>query len=819
MNRSPSSDRRGAAVRLWHGTTEAVVLLLVCLSPWAFGAVHPLFEALVYAGLAVALLLWATAILAGWQLRWQNCPVALCIAALFLYGAAQLIDWPEPWLTQLSPGSAWWSAQLLPERLEVSAGGETLATPVAATLTLYPAATRLALLRLLAVLLLFLVVRNTFASERSLRRLSLAVVANGLALTLFALAQHYSTPGNVVYWRFPIDGIAFGPFIQRNHFAFYTNLCLLLGLGLLAQRRHGRVHEWPLMDLLARPAVGGTAVVLAFLTAGVLVSQSRGGFVALLAGAGFTLSLGWRGSGKTLWAVVAAAVIVLLTVWLLFWLGLSRVPNLLAALWEGEPGSDPRLLVWSRALEVVWQFPVWGAGYGTFETVLPLGLEPGDSPRHALTQAHNDYLEAWLEGGVVRLAVSLLAIFWVYRLGLRARRKHRGHRTAALVLGALAAFTTAVVHSFFDFGLHLPAIAALTAVIAAHLAALGAPHEPVRLRGLVPPLAAIVLTALALVLAAEGYHYAQAERYRLAAEQLAAAQGSAADRARQVEYAAAAVAYLPDDATLHAGLADAHLLALADALRRQPPEDRGALEERHVGPALAHAVRARDLCPLQARAQALLAGFGKRLRQADPSVRYLERAALLRPADATILYVLGLERLRLGEVGPAANSWEKSLRCSTEFRDEVVQRCADRADATTLLGQIFADRPEALAEAGFKLFRAEEEAPELRACAEAALAALNRRAGMREAKDYYTKAKVYRALDRSAEALMAFRDALALQPSETAWRLEYARLLFEQGLLVQARREAEAVLVRDRDYPGAAQLWRAILTEIPKREK
>jgi hypothetical protein len=56
---------------------EAVLLLLVCLSPWTFGAVHPLFEALVYAGLAVTLLLWATAILAGWQLRWQNCPVAL----------------------------------------------------------------------------------------------------------------------------------------------------------------------------------------------------------------------------------------------------------------------------------------------------------------------------------------------------------------------------------------------------------------------------------------------------------------------------------------------------------------------------------------------------------------------------------------------------------------------------------------------------------------------------------------------------------------------------------------------------------------------
>ena len=92
-----------------------------------------------------------------------------------------------------------------------------------------------------------------------------------------------------------------------------------------------------------------------------------------------------------------------------------------------------------------------------------------------------------------RLAVSLLAIFWVYRLGLRARRRYRGRRTEILVLGALAAFTTAVVHAFFDFGLHLPSVAALTAVVAAHLAALGGTREPLRLHGVVPPLAAAVL--------------------------------------------------------------------------------------------------------------------------------------------------------------------------------------------------------------------------------------------------------------------------------------------------------------------------------------
>jgi O-antigen ligase len=664
--RNPT-DRRGRLEHVLHGAVEAVVLAMVCLSPWAFGAAHPLFEALLYAGLVAALLLWALAVLVSWRLTWRGCPAVLCLGALFVYGAVQLIDWPEPWLARLSPGTTWWRGQLLPDWPEQSAAGETLAVSVPATLTLYPAATRLELLRLLAVLLLFLLVRNTFATERSLRRLAMAAVVNGVLLTLFGLAQSSTAPGHVVYGRFATNGMAFGPFINRNHFAFYVNLCLGLGLGLLAasRDRHAREDQrWSPGDLLQRPAALGIALVLALLAAGVFFSRSRGGFVALLAGAGVYLALSWRESRRRLAAGATAVLVVLLAVGLLAWLGSARVQHRLATLWGVEAGTDTRLPLWSRTVALARQFPVWGTGYGTFETVAPLGLKPGDRDRLAATHAHNEYLEAWLEGGVVRLALSLLAIYWIYRLGLRAFRIRRPRRAGGLVLGALAAFTTAVVHGFFDFGLHLPAVAALTAVIAAHLAALGDVREPARWHGVVPPLAAALLAALGGVLLTEGYRRAQAERYRLAAVHRADdVRGSAADRARQVEYARAAVAYLPDDAALHAGLADAHLLALADALRRKPQEDKKELEKMHLEPALAHAVRARDLCPLQARAQALLASLGERLHQADPRERYLERAALLRPADAVIWYALGLERKRLGQVGPTRDACIHALLC------------------------------------------------------------------------------------------------------------------------------------------------------------
>ena len=65
----------------------------------------------------------------------------------------------------------------------------------------------------------------------------------------------------------------------------------------------------------------------------------------------------------------------------------------------------------------------------------------------------------------MRLAISLLAIGLVFRFGYRAVRRFDGEPTGGLALGALFGFTTLVIHSIGDFGLHLPAIALLATVL------------------------------------------------------------------------------------------------------------------------------------------------------------------------------------------------------------------------------------------------------------------------------------------------------------------------------------------------------------------
>ena len=241
--------RRGAdsgrtATRLVRGAMEAGLLVMVCLSPWAFGAVEPEHEFLLDVGIAVLMILWGARMLLDGQLSWRKCPVAVCLAAWILLGVWQLTPLPRGLLSRISPVTTRMYDRLLPAQPEVLPFGEPRGVsmpPAGSTLSFYPGATRRELGRYLAILLLFAVVRNNIASSTSLRRLGIAASVNGSLLALFGLVQAFSSDLQTIYWSYPAPGGgAFGPFINRNHFAFHMNVCVGLGAGLLLSRYAGR---------------------------------------------------------------------------------------------------------------------------------------------------------------------------------------------------------------------------------------------------------------------------------------------------------------------------------------------------------------------------------------------------------------------------------------------------------------------------------------------------------------------------------------------------------------------------------------------------
>ena len=245
-----------------------------------------------------------------------------------------------------------------------------------------------------------------------------------------------------------------------------------------------------------------------------------------------------------------------------FVLGGERVESRLATIWKGEAMQQSRLPLWTDSWPLVLEFPLLGTGYGTFSYVEPLHRAHTPS-NYVHEHAHNEYLEALIEGGVVRLAISLLAIGLMFRLGYRAVRRLEGTPAGDLAVGALFGFTTLAVHSIGDFGLHLPAIALLATVLCAQLAALGSEEAATnafvfRWAGLAPVAGAITTLALGLVLSVEGWRLARVQTYRLTAASL---QGKTdpADRDRQMALREAAARETPESGRVLSELAQAHL--------------------------------------------------------------------------------------------------------------------------------------------------------------------------------------------------------------------------------------------------------------------
>ncbi|HJZ94733.1 MAG TPA: O-antigen ligase family protein [Gemmataceae bacterium] len=779
----------GKVARWLRAGIEILVLAMVALAPWAFAAVHPLSLLLLSVGLSIALLLWAAVLLIDRRLGVGFCPVVACLIGIVILGLWQLAPLPDTTLTVLSPATAQLRADLIPADSEGLTGEDSVPRP-SATLSLDPGTTRRQLIKLLAVVGLFTIVRYRIATPASFRRFAIVCVVNGALLSVFALTQNLSSSPDTLYWRFVSQGHTFGPFVCRNHFPFYINVCFGLGLGLLLPCppfRRGRTVLELAAELGRCPVALWLVAALAVMLAASIYSLSRGGAVAL-AGAAVGCGLLAVCARRRIRGLAGPALAFGLALGLLAWLGADIVGQRLRTLGDGalEEGRQP---LWERVAPLAKRFPLWGTGYGTFESVEPMQRVPGDDSTLSWEHAHNDYLESLIEGGIFQLALVGVAIALVYRAGVRAYRGSALGPDGSLVLGGLFGLTTLVIHAFGDFGMHMPAIVVLATVLAAHLtAAGGAPAPPGRWAAL---LAAATALVLALTLPADAWERERAERFRLAAEH-AVVRLPDGERDVVIRYLEAAVACVPDDARLRLRLAEVrHSEYLAHTQVTGPT---AAMDDAYLRPALRDYLRVRAGNPLYYRPHARIAGGRQHLHHADTAAGYLDRACRLAPADGGAWYLAGLAHLTEGDPGQAWHCWRCSLDCSSAYLPQIIPIVHAQLGPGGLTDRVLPRNPDMLVEAA--RFVPAPDRPVL------LTRALDLSEGNpRRPEDLYRRARLLLEADRPADAVLAYDEAVARAPDRVEWRFELAQLLFQRGDLPAARDQVRIVL---RDAPGHA---------------
>jgi O-antigen ligase len=264
-----------------------------------------------------------------------------------------------------------------------------------------------------------------------------------------------------------------GTFYWHNQYAAFLLAPALIALTLLVNHR----APWRLVGWVVAPLAA----------AGVVYSSSRGGLGILIAGwllIGVLASRVKPNRGALLrWlaaSLLAAGVTLAISGPPFFASSSSPFASTQARASAGgtaDASSSYRLQMWHEAVIVFDHHPAAGVGYGALETTAAK-LTPATWPRSPL--AHNDYLQALAEGGLL-LGVPFLAACAAIGVGLlrglrsRARRRVLDVRTG-LIVGAGAL----VAHAAIDFDWTYPALFTLAAVVSAAAIAptLRRPNEP-----------------------------------------------------------------------------------------------------------------------------------------------------------------------------------------------------------------------------------------------------------------------------------------------------------------------------------------------------
>ncbi len=315
--------------------------------------------------------------------------------------------------------------------------------------------TRVELQLVAAYLILLHLMTQAFQRSSHWRNFVWFLMSLAFVVSIFAILQHLTFNGKLYWFReMRYGGLPFGPYVNRNHFAGFAELLIPLALVPLVL---GKVRRERLF------VVGLFALVP---TMAIFLSASRGGIVSFAVELVvlFLLLLLRRIPTRHM---LIGGVVVLCAVLAVSWIGVQQVLDRFSGYSFHDVTTGKRAAMRHDTWKIFLDHPVMGTGLGTLQMVFP----PYDSfyDGRVVNHAHNDYLELLSETGVLGGVCCAWFLGVLLLESLKGLNKPRSSFNSALNLSGLVGCSGILVHSLFDFNLHIPSNALLF-VVAAHLA-------------------------------------------------------------------------------------------------------------------------------------------------------------------------------------------------------------------------------------------------------------------------------------------------------------------------------------------------------------
>ena len=822
-----------------------VAITVVCASAWPLGSVAPEHQFWMAQAITLCVLL---SIFTRESLHITRTAIS---SVLLLLTLALSIGWiqiqPLPSSLVNSVTSAAHQQQVVEEL-----SAEASATK---TISIYPTATRRDLSLLALGFALAFVGMTQFQTAGAQFALCAALATNGAALAAWGIFQKLSKhPELIPGVPIPEHGVVFSTYVNHSSAAGYITMGLAAGLGLLLYSwRNADVGETKLQDGLRRwlefvatPSTVAAMLLSSVCALGIVLSMSRGAFVALcVAAAGTTMLLFF--TRKKMASPVLIGVIFFCVIGLIGWLGFSdQVTQRLATLNVRESADNTRVAHWRDGFRTAQQFPVLGSGLGTYRYAYLLN-DTGDFDvwyRHA----HNQYLEAAVDAGLPGLTILVLLVVVAGISGLQIRLQKSAILHHWFAAAGFFLLLSQAVHALADFGLYHPANMAAAALFCGSLCGTAALFAARRWQVLLrmprvfsyPLLWGALSFTLCLFAARELRAWKTADAVVYANRDYSTVEEFDA----AIQNAHAAIVVEPDDAELHLTLASlwiaryrletAAALQAADDLDElrirevvslrnihnrlwnTADEQRDALRRELVAlphvranlqPAWQSLHTATKLCPYIPSAHINIALLSPLFDQDElPALRTAEQLAY---SSLESNYDLGRVHLQARRYDDMLRVWQRSLALGRDREASIFQLARSVVGPAAIATQLMPNDPGYHMDVALRLSNRTSDRQLRARLAERALELIPDSKSL-EPEQYQLRCAAHLLLSDYVAAQSAMHSAVTARPNNLEWRYQFAALLVRNGEFNMAKEHITWCLRLQPDTARFQQLLKRI---------
>jgi O-antigen ligase len=453
-------------------------------------------------------------------------------------------------------------------------------------------------------------------------------------------------------------GRASGTYICPNHLAGLLEMVIALAIGRTAIQRFSR-------SKVQKSALQKVFVVYLtlFLITGLIFTFSRSGWISLTVALG-TLWFWGEWDWRVLWPRMAMALGAICVIALVAF-SVKPVRMYIHDTLAGEqkkdgstlrdPSLGGRTLMWNGTIAILRDHPVVGSGPGTWQWFFP-------KHRHSTLQihpehAHNDILQLASDYGLIGFAIVVWAFVAFFRHAAVIAYRNTSSEQRSFAVGSALAVTAIIVHSWFDFNMHMLANAIVLVMLMGMTVAMDDSEDRYRRVELKPALrygiglALLVLSGAAIWFvrpAALAFHYSsQADDLRHILEW---------DRALALYQEA--IRLDPRFPEPYARMGQVYLSQAKWRIGEEKAAERKQLTEQSI----AAFERSLALNPYQGLMIVRLAAAYELAGDAQRAAQCFERARALEPSSAFVYQQMGLFYRRAGEEDKAVHAFENSTR-------------------------------------------------------------------------------------------------------------------------------------------------------------